>query len=113
MQVTHVQHISTFSLINLAYLETDIPPNERLTITCNPPSALTLEGWSQSPGGSDTTAALLPVDTLPSKYMVSGNTLTISNINSTDEGLYRCDYNQDQTTPELCIYVYGEFGLKQ
>ena len=48
------------------------------------------------------------MDTSPSKYSVNGNTLTISNINKSDEGLYRCVYELGQTK-ELCLFVYGEF----
>ena len=92
-----------------AYLANEIPTNEQQSITCTPQSGLTLEGWSQSPGGSETTAALLPVGTFPSKYAVDGNILTINDINRTDEGLYRCVYEHEQTIPKLCIFVYGEF----
>ena len=83
----------------------DIPPSKQLSIRCD--YSATLVGWSHSPDGSETTNLL---DTSPSKYTVNGNTLTISNINQSDEGLYRCIYEIGHTK-ELCLFVYGKFLL--
>ena len=84
-------------------LVNDVPPSKQLTIRCD--HSATLLGWSHSPNGSETAKLL---DTSPSKYSVNGNTLTISNISKSDEGLYRCVYGLGQTR-ELCLFVYGEF----
>ena len=86
-----------------------------VTITCpNPGSGgQPHTGWSLSPGGGDSG---LPLDTSPSKYtLTSSNSLTISNINGTDEGLYRCVYGPRNSGSErnVCIYVYGEFIQQQ
>ena len=89
-----------------AFLETDIPPSAQVSITCNSQTG-TLRGWSHAPG-TDVVTALL--NTLPSKYMVNGNTLTINNIDRTDEGIYRCIYEQGNMA-EQCIFVYGELFL--
>ena len=88
-----------------AYLENDIQSSEVVTIPCNSPSG-TLRGWSHAPGTAVVTDLL---DTSPSKYMVNGNTLTIANIDRTDEGVYRCIYDQGNTK-EQCIYIYGELN---
>ena len=83
----------------------DIPQDKQFSIKCD--FSATLVGWSHSPDGSETTNLL---DTSPSKYTVNGNTLTISNINQSDEGLYRCIYEIGHTK-ELCLFVYGKFLL--
>ena len=51
------------------------------------------------------------MDTSPSKYRVIGNTLAINltRVDGTDEGVYGCVYDPDNTTTRLCIYVYGKF----
>ena len=74
-----------------------------MNITCDAQS-MALNGWSHSPGTKVVTNLL---DTSPSKYMVNGNTLTIVNISSSDEGVYSCIYSND-SIPEHCIYVYGK-----
>ena len=89
--------------LHVAFLETDIPPSAAVTITCDPQS-VSLSGWSHSPGTGVVTDLL---DTSPSKYSTNGDTLTITNINRTDEGVYRCIYSNGNT-PEQCIFVYGE-----
>ena len=45
-------------------------------------------GWSLSLGGGSGSA----LNTSLAKYTVDGRRLTISNIDGTDEGLYRCVY---------------------
>ena len=51
------------------------------------------------------------VDTSSNKYtVVNSNSLDISfnNVTGTDGGLYRCNYDDVATTPELCVYVFGK-----
>ena len=106
LAVGHYYNIIMLSPIRAAFLETDIPlPSTQVTIACSASDSNTLIGWSHSPG-TDVVTDLL--DTSPSKYMVNGNTLTITNIDRTDEGIYRCIYEEGSTI-EQCIYVYGEF----
>ena len=65
--------------------------------------------WSKSDDGSAANAVIL--DTSSDKYtVVDGNSLDISldNITGADGGLYRCVYGGLGTSPQLCIYVYGE-----
>ena len=55
----------------------------------------------------------MAVDTSSDKYnVVNSNSLDISfsNVTRMDGGLYRCVYDGLGTTPELCVYVYGEFN---
>ena len=83
-------------------------PESMVTITCPNPgqNGQSHTGWSLSPGGGDSG---LPLDTSPSKYtLISSNSLKISNINGTDEGLYRCVYGDSGSVRHACIYVYGE-----
>ena len=94
---------------NIAYLAGDISISEQLTILCSESvqPGMTLRGWSHSPDGSST---LTLIDTSSSKYAVNGNTLAISNISSSDEGLYRCIYDQGEISGQsMCVYVYGKF----
>ena len=99
-----ILHWKSFSIIHAGFLETDILPSASVAITCNSPGSGGLRGWSHSPGTAMVTDLL---DTSPSKYTVSGNTLTIMNINRADEGVYSCIYSNGVTL-EHCIYVYGE-----
>ena len=65
--------------------------------------------WSKSDDGSAANAVIL--DTSSDKYtVVDGNSLDISldNITGVDGGLYRCVYGGLGTSPQLCVYVYGE-----
>jgi hypothetical protein len=65
--------------------------------------------WSISDDGSAANAVIL--DTSSDKYtVVDRNSLDISldNVTGVDGGLYRCVYDGAGTTPELCLYVYGE-----
>ena len=65
--------------------------------------------WSKSDDGSAANAVIL--DTSSDKYtVVNGNSLDISldNITGVDGGLYRCVYGEAGTSPQLCVYVYGE-----
>ena len=65
--------------------------------------------WSKSDDGSAANAVIL--DTSSDKYtVVDGNFLDISldNITGEDGGLYRCVYGGLGTSPQLCVYVYGE-----
>ena len=51
------------------------------------------------------------LDTSEEKYtIISDNSLDIglSRVTGADGGLYRCVYGGVATTPELCVYVYGE-----
>ena len=100
-----ILHWKSFSIIHAGFLETDILPSASVAITCNSPGSEELRGWSHSPGTAMVTD---PLDTSPSKYtVVGGNTLTITNINRTDEGVYSCIYSNGETK-EHCVYVYGE-----
>lgn len=83
------------------------PSSSPLTLTCDVTSS-TLVGWSLSPDGSPNNVVF---DTSPTKYMVNGNTLAVSStdVNGTDEGLYRCVYEGGITADERCVYVYGKF----
>lgn len=88
-----------------AFLVDDIPPNKPPNINCNDHSSQFI-GWSLSPDGSETNKLL---DTSLAKYTEVGDrTLQLSNLNKTDEGLYRCVY-QDGSIGDLCIYVYSKF----
>ena len=65
--------------------------------------------WSKSDDGSAANAVIL--DTSSNKYtVVDGNSLDMSldDITGVDGGLYRCVYSGLGTSPQLCIYVYGE-----
>ena len=69
----------------------------------------TTYSWSKSDDGSTANAVIL--DTSSDKYtIVDGNSLDISldNITGVDGGLYRCVYDGIGTSPQLCVYVYGE-----
>ena len=81
-------------------------PDDPVTISmCPLSSEFSHTGWSLSPdGGSESV-----LDTSLPKYSVDGRRLTISNINGTDEGLYRCVYDTGTTDRIACIYVYGEY----
>ena len=88
-----------------------------MTIVCDtlsPNNGGRLLGWIRSPDGSAFTAVAL--NTNASKYYVSISeskglgTLTITNINETDEGLYRCEY-QNADIWAHCILVYGELEM--
>ena len=83
------------------------PDSEPITISmCPRQSGFSHTGWSLSPDGGSESA----LDTsLPKYTIVDGRTLTISNINGTDEGLYRCVYEPGATEKIACIYVYGEY----
>ena len=99
------------SLAQAIFLANDTSSSEQqLTITC-PDSAGsgTLNGWSLSPDGTSRASDSVTIDTSSSKYTVNGNTLTVGNITSKDEGLYRCVYDQGQSA-QLCVYVYGKFA---
>ena len=73
-----------------------------------------LIGWNRSPDGGDSNT--VPLNTDSSKYTVTTNentgitTLTIINLNGTDEGLYNCVYERGEVG-NRCIFVYGEFGM--
>ena len=88
------------------------PDSDPVTINmCPLQSGFSHTGWSLSPDGGSGSV----LDTSLPKYTVDGRRLTISNINGTDEGLYRCVYERDQdiwrdaTERIACIYVYGEY----
>ena len=69
----------------------------------------TTYSWTKSDEGSAANAVIL--DTSSDKYtVVDDNSLDISldNITGVDGGLYRCVYDGIGTSPQLCIYVYGE-----
>lgn len=100
----HSENPSHYHNYNTGYLVNEVPSNTPLSIQCNNMPAFTLNGWSLSSDGTDTHNLL---DTSPTKYRVNGNTLEIRNITRTDEGLYRCIYDQNQQTKELCVYIYG------
>lgn len=95
--------------IHTVYLANDSAPVTSPTITCRDPGSNgePHTDWSLSPGGGSQSASIL--DTSPAKYTVSGNRLTISNVDGTDEGLYRCVYENGGTVENACIYVYGKF----
>ena len=105
-------HVTDVIIINFQSTCTDYLENDEsdtsVTITCSSPrNGYSHTGWSRSPNGNEETAQLL--DTSPAKYTVmNGNRLTISNIGSSDEGLYRCVYGETQER-NTCIYVHGEF----
>ena len=73
-----------------------------------------LVGWTRSPDGDEFNTVQL--NTNASKYAVNSNpntgftTLTITNINESDEGLYRCRY-ENANKPRHCILVHGEFSV--
>ena len=108
----HYLPLVIFQYTHAAHLAND-PGPESITITCpnSGQNGQSHTGWSLSPGGGDSG---LPLDTSPSKYtLTSSNSLTISNINGTDEGLYRCVYGDSGSVRYACIYVYGEFIQQQ
>ena len=71
-------------------------------ISCNPQPP---EAWSLSISGNEDDA--ITVNTSLGRYVVSGNTLLLNNVNEMDEGLYRCVYHRS-TVRHTCIYIYGE-----
>ena len=65
--------------------------------------------WSKSDNGSAANAVIL--DTSSDKYtVVDGNSSDISldNVIKVDGGLYCCVYDGTGTSPQLCVYVFGE-----
>ena len=66
--------------------------------------------WSKSDDGSAANAVILDTSQSDKYTVVDGNSLDISldNITGVDGGLYRCVYSEVGTSPQLCIYVYGE-----
>ena len=87
-----------------AFFDDEILPGTRLTIRCSYNSP---EGWSQSLDGESQNAVRL--NTSSSRYVVNDIILYINDVNKSDEGLYRCIYQHDATSRELCVYVYGRF----
>ena len=66
-------------------------------------------GWLWSPDGpgvGPSTVMIYPNISSP-KYTVNGANLRINNANASDEGLYRCVYDNG-ASKELCVYVYGK-----
>ena len=95
----------TFVLISTAaFLDNPFPLDANLEVSCNNNGKLL--GWSWSPDGTENTAVMLNAS---AKYTISasGTTLHINDVNSTDEGLYRCVY-EGGLVPQKCVYVYGE-----
>ena len=77
-------------------------------------SATSYYSWSKSDDGSAANAVIL--DTSSDKYtVIDGNSLDISldNVTGADGGLYRCVYGGLGTSPQLCIYVYGELSQQR
>ena len=64
-----------------------------------------LRGWSLSANGAETTETF---DTSSDKYTVSGQRLDINNVNISDEGLYRCVYEDGSTDLNVCIIIIGK-----
>ena len=64
-----------------------------------------LNGWSLSPNGA--ASEKIVINTSLAKYTVSENTLNITGVDASDEGLYRCEY-ESGTIKHLCVYVYGK-----
>ena len=64
-------------------------------------------GWSWSPSGRESDAVL--INTSLAKYMENGSILRINAINTTDEGLYCCVYQNESVENNLYIHVYGKF----
>ena len=84
------------------FLDNPFPPDVSLEVRCN--NNGDLRGWSWSPDGAENTAVILNAS---AKYTMSGTTLHINDVNSMDEGLYRCVY-QGGLVNQKCIYVFGK-----
>ena len=101
-----VKFIVNFAFSTPAFLLHESPTGS-VRIRCHHPAAS--YSWSKSDDGSEVNAVIL--DTSSNKYtVVNRNSLdiTFSNITGADGGLYRCVCGENQgTTPELCVYVYG------
>ena len=57
-----------------------------------------------SPNGASSDVLL---DTSSAGYTRNGDTLTLTNLNSSSEGLYQYVYEGGGRTDDLCIFVYG------
>ena len=105
----HINHL----LINIVtnFLANDISSSEQLTITCpdRESGSILFSGWSLSPDGL-TQTIMIDTSSESSKYVINGLSLSINNITGTDEGLYRCIYNQGISRAS-CIFVYGKFAI--
>ena len=60
-----------------------------------------------SSNGASTSTLL---DTSSAGYSRNGNTLTLTSLDGSSEGLYQCVYTTGRTC-ELCIYVFGKVIL--
>lgn len=97
--------------LDIAYLDNPFPPGENVEVRCSYRQNDPLLGWTWSSNGSESNAMML--NTILAKYteLEDGTTLRLNDVNTTDEGLYRCVYQSESFENSLYIHVYGKFLL--
>ena len=80
----------------------------QVTAECGSSSGLI--GWKVSRDGTYSTGSTL-ITNSSSKYQLNQDSLVIRNVSTTDEGLYGCVYDNNNTpSPKKCIQVFSKYS---